>query len=124
MSQAVIDEFESIEIQKQDRKGEVLPAFGPLHRLLEGVHKKNSIRQARQGIVKCVMYQFLFCLLAVGDVLHLEDQIGRAVLGIVDCRDAEQYPSELEVFMKVALLQLQAGDRALMQLLELLQHYA
>src|ERR1043166_8952913 len=75
MAQAVIDYFESIEIKKHHCKRRLLGAPDPLHRLLELVHEKHSIRQAGQGIMKCVMDQFFLSLLARADVLHLENQI-------------------------------------------------
>src|ERR1043165_9553523 len=81
MAHAVIDYFESIEIKEHDCKWRLLGTPNALHRLLELVHEKHSIGQASQGIMKCVMDQFFLSLLARADVLHLEDQICRVVLG-------------------------------------------
>src|SRR4030095_5530928 len=88
MAQTIIDCFESIEIQEQDRKRSLLLPLKPLHRLLQLVHKKHPIRQASQGIMKCIMDQFFFGLFAVADVLHLEHQICRMALGIFYGSDA------------------------------------
>ncbi len=80
MAEAVIDDLEPVEIQKQYGKAGKRVAVGTLDRLPQMIHKLDTIRQLGQSVVKGVMPQPLFGAVAFGDIAKTAYAADRFVL--------------------------------------------
>src|ERR1700733_10626881 len=74
MSQTIIHYFELVDIDEQDREGEIGMASRDSHCSLQAIKKKSPVRQIGQGVMERIMRQCLFGSLALGDVAVDDDQ--------------------------------------------------
>jgi hypothetical protein len=52
VTETVVDDLETVKIEKDDRKSEIGRAFGSLDRHVQTISKQRSVRQSGQAIVK------------------------------------------------------------------------
>ena len=109
MAKSIVDVLEVIEIDDQHGSGSSVPR-GPFDFPSQLPLEPPPIVEAGQEIVVDEILELSRPLLALGDVLHLIDDIERAAVHIANDRDGEQHPDEVSPPVAVPLLDLVAGD--------------
>ena len=115
VAEPVVDVFEMIQIDQQDGPAAAIAGrrLGLLgQRLLEA----PAVEQCRQKIVIDEVFQTPLELLALGDVLHLRDEMQREAVVVADERDVQQHPHRVAPGMLVSLLDLIRRDAPVEQL--------
>ena len=80
MAEAVINIFETVEIDEQNTDVVIAEMLCLWQGLCQAIHKERTVGQARQGIMRCLVLQLLVGVFLVCDVLDLKDQVRRSRL--------------------------------------------
>jgi hypothetical protein len=107
VAQAVIDEFELIDVEKQHRDPGVC-VMGRGQSVRQAVEEECAIRQLGQRVMEGSPNQLLLRVLASGDVLDLTEEIFGVARVVADEDDIDLGPDDGAVGAQVALLRLVA----------------
>ncbi len=106
MAEAVVDDLEAVEVEKEHRELTIhLPPRAP-DRKLQVIHEQSPIRETCEGVVKSVVVKLLLRSLAVGHVLNLKNQTPRFGLLVADRRSAQEHPDAMPQPVQITLLYL------------------
>lgn len=76
MPEAVVDDFESVEIQEQERKRMMAVALCRRIEPKQVIQKQGAIGQARETVVKGTALELRLDAFALGDIDHRDEQSG------------------------------------------------
>ena len=68
MAEAVIDQFEAVDVDEQHGTADARIAHPPLQHLVDAIHEQRSIRQPGQPVMQRIVVQLPLRGTAVGDV--------------------------------------------------------
>mgnify|MGYP003694443505 CR=1 FL=1 len=105
VAELVVDRFEVIQIEQQHGAAAAIAGRG-LGLLGQRLLEAPAVEQRRQKIVIDEVLQTPFELFALGDVLHLRDEVQRSALVVADERHAQQHPDQMAPGVSVSLLDL------------------
>src|SRR5690606_38391335 len=109
MAEAVIDTFETVEVNKQNGKLIALLAPAYRHHLLNPVEKQGSVWQAGEGVVKGVVNQALLDGFSVRNVRQRARHAGRCAILSPDGEAAAENPAIIVVFAFYAVFVFKIG---------------
>ena len=109
MAEAVVDELEAVEVEKEDGEVVVLVATPAGHGLPEPVEEQVAVGQAREGIVQGVVEDLLLRTLARGDVGLRPRQPHRPRSSVADDEAAAQDEEEIAVLVPNPVFALEVG---------------
>ena len=100
--EAVVDGLEMVEVTEHQGQRAATPkaSLGEQH----PVRQQGAVGQPGEGVVHGLMGELRLGLLALGDVLHLGDQVEGLPVLVADRREAERDPDDMSVRADVALL--------------------
>ncbi len=112
MADAVVDDLEPVEVEKEHGKEVVATPFDTVQRVAQSVDEERPVRQPSKGIVKCVVVQAFFDVLAIGDVRQRSsDPVNRTDLVFERASTTEERPLSA-VLVSQAVLALEVLARS------------
>jgi len=96
----IVDFLESVDIQISDRQSALVPArLGD--GLLQAIAEQHPVRDARQGVVMCHMFELLLMFLQLGDVGEQRNVMQRSVVGIAYGGNAQFLGVQIAILVAV-----------------------
>ena len=92
VSKCVVDQLEAVEVQVDDREALGGAASG---RHPDPVREQGPVREPGERVVECLPGEPFLGLLALGDVLHLRDQVAADPPAVIDGRDSQGDPDRM-----------------------------